>query len=516
MSDNNEINKTYHADSKRAAKNTLMLYGRMFITMFIGLYTSRLVLQILGVSDYGLQNVVGGVISLFTFINGTLSDGTQRFLSFAIGKGDVAEAKKIFSATLSIHVLIALLICILTEVVGIYLIHNKMTIPEGRMDAALWVFHLSILSLFIGLSQVPFNASITSHEKMGAFAFLSIFDVVAKLIVLFIVKIIDGDKLIWLSSLNFFIGMTSLIISRTICIRWFEEARFHFGWDKKIYKEIFNFSAWNLMGSLAWTGSNSGINVLLNVFYGTVVNAARGIAGQVSGWTTKFVGGFQSALHPQIIKCYAAGQIEEMWSTAKNSALYSSYLILLIAIPVWLEVEPILDIWLGQVPEHTVFFARVVIIQTFIQSISRPFVAIVHATGKMKWPNLLSGSVLLLIVPVSYLFMKLGVSVETIFVINVIPWICEHGFNIFFTRRYTGVPSWEILTIVFRKALTILLFTVSITYIVQLQMNPGWQRVIVVFATSSILNFAIMYSWGIDKNTRNKLLNFIKRKLHKA
>lgn len=508
MSD--KINIPYQADSRRAAKNTLMMYFQMLFSMLVGLYTSRVILQVLGISDYGLQNVVSGVVTLFTFFNGTLISGTQRFMSYAIGTGDIQKAKNVFSATLTIHLFMAVLVCIVTEIGGLYLMYKKMQIPDGRMDAALWLFHMSIVSLFVSISQVPFNAAIVAHEKLSAFAFLASFDVVFRLLIVFIIQLVDGvDKLILYATLGFIASLINIVINRWMCIRWFEEARFHFGWDKKLYKDILGFSGWNLIGCIAVTGSNEGFNVLLNMFFGTIVNAARGIAIQLSGFTTKFVSGFTSAISPQIVKSYAAGNTNEMWRLAKMSSLYSAFLVIIFAIPIWVEADVVLYLWLGQVPEHTVFFSRVVIIQTLIFTMSRPLVTCIHAIGEMKWYSLTNGLFLLLILPSSYLFVRLGLSVETIYILNVIPWLVEWFFCMFFIYKYSGVDTIEFIKELVPKVVVIVLAGGLPSWLLRLLINNLYIEFLAVGSVSSAITLFLIYFWGVDSVTKQKISKIV-------
>ena len=453
----------FHVDYRRVAKNTVYLYLRMLFSMGIGLYTSRLVFQALDVSDYGILNVVGGVLGLFAFINGTLTSGTQRFMSISVGKGDIAETKRIFSATLTIHIIIAFVVCLVTEVVGVYLINNKLAIPSDRLYSALWVFHLSVSMMFVNISQVPFDAILIAREKMNVYAYMGIYNVIMGLIVALLLTYVDGyDKLIGYSVMGTVSSILGLIILRTYCIRNFKEAKFSFGWDSALYKEILEFSGWNIMGVMAWSGATSGVSVLLNTFFSTVVNAARGISDQVNGWATKFVSDFQSALNPQITKAYAVGKIDDMWSLTKRGSMYSGFLVIILGLPIWLEISPILNFWLGSVPEHTVSFSRIIIVQSLIFTMSRPLVTVVHATGRMKLPNIINGSALLMIVPVSYAFLRFGASPELVLMLNVSPWVFQIIAELYIVKYYVRINAKEFWNEVLLKNLIVLLLSVPI------------------------------------------------------
>lgn len=289
-------------NNKRIAKNTLLLYFRMLITMLVSLYTSRVVLQTLGISDYGLYNVVGGVVTMFTFINGTLATGTQRFLTFELGANNKEKLHKVFNTAMALHELLALVLFLLVETVGLWFLYNKMNIEPGRMDAAFWVFQFSCITMLINVIQVPYISSIISHEKMDIYAYMSIFDVVMKLLIVFLIQVVDYDKLILYGFLYLIVNCISALIYNVYCRRLFEECKISRVFDKKIFKEMMNFSGWNIFGCASVTFQGEGVNILLNMFFGTVVNAARGIAFQVNAIVVQFVGNFQMAVNPQIVK----------------------------------------------------------------------------------------------------------------------------------------------------------------------------------------------------------------------
>lgn len=508
-------------DNRRIAKNTIFLYFRMLLTMAVSLYTARVVLNVLGVSDYGLYNVVCGVVTLFSFINGTLSGGTQRFLTFALGENDQEKVKRTFSSAIIIHATIGFIILILTEIIGLYLLYNKMTIDPERLNAAFWIFQFSAMGMLIGCLQVPYEASIIAHEKMDFYAYMGIFDVTVKLIIVLLLKVIRGiDLLILYGFFYMCVSVVLIAIYRHFCKKWFDECSIKKTkgriLDKQLFKDMLIFSGWDTIGCMASVASNQGINVLLNIFFSTVVNAARAISLQVYGAIQKFVGSFQTAVNPQITKLYASGNVEEMCTLAKRSSKYSGYLVILIGLPIFIEIDYILNLWLGQVPEYTSYFTRITIVQGLICSIYRPLVTIVHATGKMKWPNLIAGSVLLLIVPVSYILLKLGVGVKAIYVVNVLPWIFDAGWNIFIVRRYTGAETLEYFPQVFLKVLIILSISSLTTYLVFKNMEYGFIRLLAVVLCSTITSLATIYCFGMSKKERDFTNSIIRRKLWKS
>ena len=316
-------------NNKRIAKNTLLLYVRMLFMMGISLYTSRVVLNTLGIEDYGIYNVVGGVVAMFGFINGSMSSATQRYITFALGKGDKQRLQTVFSTTLQIHTLIALIIILLGETIGLWFLYNKMQIPADRMDAAFWVLQCSIISTVVMIVSVPYNADIIAHEKMSAFAYISILEVVLKLMIVYMLVIFSFDKLILYSFLILSIQVLIRFCYSIYCNRHFEETKYKNVWDKSLFKEMTGFAGWSMFGNLAGVLFNQGLNMLLNVFFGPVVNAARGVAVQVQNAVQQFVGNFQMALNPQITKTYAQGDLESMHKLMYRSAKFSFFFTIL-------------------------------------------------------------------------------------------------------------------------------------------------------------------------------------------
>lgn len=503
------------ANNKRIAKNTLMLYFRMLLTLVVGLYTSRVVLQTLGVSDYGLYNVVGGIITLFTFLNGTLASGTQRFLSFALGENDMQKMKKVFSTAFYLHVLFAVVILIIAELVGLWLLYNKMQIPNGRMYAAFWVFQFSVFATMINIVQVPYMASLIAHEKMDIYAYVSIYDVVMKLIIVYLIQIVAYDKLIFYAFLFFIVHITTALFYVFNCRCKYEEVRTIYKPDKPILKEISSFSGWNVLGCASVAFQGQGINILLNMFFGTVINAARGIAFQVNNIILQFVNNFQTAVNPQIVKLYASGEKAEMIRLMINNSKFAAYLLLLIAIPVFIELEFVLKIWLGEYPDYTPIFLRITIIQSLVQTMTRPIVMGLHASGKLKMPNLTAGLVLIMILPVSYLLLRFGYSPVVIFWVNVIPWILETLIDTYWLYKYVGFPMGKFYKEVYLRVIPLSVLMFLIPYSIHQQLETGWITLIVVCLVSVICSIFCIAYLGISKDQRILVFNFVRSKVLK-
>ena len=406
-------------NNKRIAKNTLLLYFRMLFTMAVSLYTSRVVLNTLGVEDFGIYNVVGGVVVMFGFLNSAMSSSTQRYITFELGKNDFEQLKKVFNTSVSIHAFISVVILILAETIGLWFLYNKMTIPIERMDAALWVYQGAIASTIVLIMSVPYNATIIAHEKMSTFAYISVLEVVLKLLIVYLLLIGDFDKLKLYAVLMFSIQLIIRLIYGRYCKKHFSETKFQWTKDWKLFKEMLGFAGWNLWGNCAGIAFTQGVNILLNMFFGPAVNAARGIAVQVQNAVNQFSFNFQTALNPQITKSYATGDYDYMHKLIFRSSKFTFFLLLFLSLPIQLETETILTIWLKNVPEHTVNFLRLILCVTLIDATANPLMISAAATGKVKLYQSVIGGILLAILPISYVALKLGGNPESVFIVHL-------------------------------------------------------------------------------------------------
>lgn len=412
-------------NNKRIAKNTLLLYVRMLFMMLVSLYTSRVVLNTLGVVDFGIYNVVGGVIAMLGFLTGSLGAASSRYITYDLGKGDVVIMKRTFGNIKSIHYILAGVILLIGETVGLWFVVTKLQIPAERATAAFWVYQFSILSSMMAVISVPYNATIIAHEKMSAFAYISIVDAVLKLLIVYLLVVVPYDKLIIYAVLLFVIQLFDQIVYIIYCSKHFDETHSRCCYDKKLFKEIFAFAGWTMNGNLAVMGYTQGLNILLNMFFGPVVNAARGIAVQVQGVCQQFCVNFQMALNPQLTKSYAKGDIISMHSLLIKSSKFSFYILYIIAVPLMFEANMVLKLWLGIVPEHTVSFLRLILVVGLLYTLSNPIIVSVHATGKLKKFQIIEGTMLLMIVPIAYLLLKVfGIAPEIVFVVHIIVEIC--------------------------------------------------------------------------------------------
>lgn len=369
----------------KIAKNTMMLYFRMLLNMIVSFYTSRIVLDALGIDDFGIYNVVGGIVVLFTFLNTAMSSATQRFLTFELGKkSGVERLSKVFSTSLNIHVLISFFIVILSETIGLYFLNEFMVIPSERMVAANVVYQCSILSCIMGIMTLPFNAIIVSYEYMDVFAWISIFDVILKLVIAYLLYITFFDKLIVYSVLLFLVTLITSIIYVLYCYKKFPECKYRCVRDRSLFKSMCSFAGWNLIGNFAYICFTQGLNILLNMFFGPAVNAARGIAVQMQGVIGRFAGSFQIAVNPQITKKYAANNMDGMYLLLYKSSKISFFLLFIVSYPIILQTENILNFWLVDVPNYTVSFFRIIICISMIEVLANPLNIGAQATGKVK------------------------------------------------------------------------------------------------------------------------------------
>lgn len=503
-------------NNTRLAKNTIAMYVRMLIIMVVGLYTSRVVLQVLGFSDYGLYNVIGGFVSIMAFLNSSMTAGTQRFLTYELGKGDKSRLKLVFSNALLLHVIIAFIIFLLLETIGLWFVNHEITIPEGRESVTYYIFHFSVLSMLVAIVQVPFMSALISHEDLDKYAFICIFDVVLKLTVAYLIQIAPYDKLIFYAGALFIAHLITCLVYVFFSIIHYKECTLSFRYEKSILIKIAGFSNWTIIGMLATTANGQGINILLNMFLGTIVNAARGIAFQVNNVVMQFVKNFQIAANPQIIKLYAEGKIEEMTSLALFSSKISAYLLLIIVPPLYINIDYILHLWLGTYPDDTPTFVRIILLQSIIQSMSGPIIFVTFAAGKIKMPNITGGLCVILSLPLCYFLLYIGCSATTILIVNIIPWFFETYFDSYYAEKYTGFSQKRFYTVVYLRVffIGIIIFLIS-TFLNSIIPLVGVFKYIVSFLLCFVCSVAVIYILGLDSKTKNMLLSKIKTKLAK-
>lgn len=411
------MSEAHSSNNARIAKNTLYLYIRTFITMAVSLYTSRVVLAALGIEDFGIWSVVGGVVAMFLFIKDSLSTSVGRFLTFAIGKNDQHEINKAFSISIFIHLIFALLIVIVCESIGLWFLGQKLVIPEEKRWIADWVFHISVISTFVSIASVPFHSSLISYERMNVYAYMGLWDAFSKLIIAYVVTIVDENRLIVYGILILCCSILSTSVVIWYVHHSFPKMRYYMVRDRQMYKEIFSFSGWSIFGNLAFMTYTQGLNMVLNMFFGPVVNAARAVSLQVEQSVRTFVTNFQVAANPQIIKNCASENWAAMHLLMFRISKFSVYLLYIFALPIVLEIDSILAIWLKDVPEHSAVFCRIMFCVIMLNTMANPIMIGVSANGEIKKYQLVVSSILLLILPVSYVCLSLGMGPASVFVV---------------------------------------------------------------------------------------------------
>lgn len=502
-------------NNKRLAKNTLVLYLRMFFTLILQLYTSRLVLQALGVEDYGIYNVVGGVIAMLNFVNMSLSNANSRFLAIEIGSGTTSSVKKLFSCIMSIHWIFAIIIFLLAETVGLWFVMTQLVIPEGRMTAAIWVYQSAVLSSVITILSSPYNGLIIANEKMSAFAAISIFEAVAKLCVAIALFYSPIDRLIVYAISYVIIQIIDRLIYMIYCKKKFEESFYRIMWDRKISINILSFAGWTLMGNVAVMGYTQGLNILLNIFFGAVVNAARGISVQVQAAARMFFTGFQTAINPQIIKSYGQKDFERLHMLVFMSSRFSFFLMLLITIPLCLHTQYILELWLKDVPDYTADFVRIMLIVGLVNTLQNPTMTALQSTGNIKKVQIVESTLLLSVVPLAYLFLKyLHISPVMVFVVYLIIEIITQ-----FVRVYMIYPMIKLKMTDYLKKIMLpicLVSTVSATIcniLSRVIEVSDFSMLLVTVMIYEVINLFVVYFVGLQRSERQFVNHYIREKI---
>lgn len=503
------------SNNKRIAKNTLLLYFRMLLTMVVSLYTSRVVLGALGVEDYGIYNVVGGVVAMFSMLSGSLSAAISRFITFELGKGDKEKLARVFSSSVTIQVGLCAIVLILAETVGLWFLNNKMVIPESRTYAANWVYQLSLLTFVINLVSVPYNAAIIARERMSAFAYISIFEAVSKLIVAYCIIISPIDKLILYAIMLATIAIIIRIIYGVYCKKRFEECTYHFIYDPDLLKQMFGFAGWNFIGASSALLRDQGGNIVINLFCGPVVNAARGIAFQVNAAIHSFVSNFMTALNPQIAKSYASGDRQYMMTLLFQGARLSYYILLLLSLPVIINTHYILHLWLGQVLDHTVLFVQLVLVFGMCESISSPLVTAMLATGKIRNYQLVVGGCQMMNLPISYILLRLGAIPETVLIVAIaISQVCL-ATRLYMLRRLIGLKAKDFMVKVYFNVILVSLLSAILPVLLSVYLQESLLEFMVLCVVSVSATMLVEFYIGCTKNERQFVITRVKKIIRK-
>lgn len=506
------MNTNTSSDNKRIAKNALFLSVRMILVMLVSLYTSRVILNALGAEDFGIYNVTGGVISLFAFVNGAMSNATQRYLAFELAKGTEDQIKRIFSACMILHIFIAIFVFILAETLGLYILNHYLTIPEEKLSAANWVYQISIFSCMIMIVNTPYNGAIVAYERMQTFAYISLIEVFLRLGVSFLVAYSSSDKLILYALLLFAIQLIIRLSYTFYCRRKLTIIRFYMLWDKGLLKKLSGFMGWTMFNNMSIIACSQGINILLNIFFNPIVNAARGIALQVEQAVNLFSQNFQMAIKPQIIKSYSKNEKGRFVELIFSSSRLSFFLLLLLSFPIWIHINYILELWLKEVPAYTADFTRIIICISLVNVLSEPLQAGVSASGVIKYFQIVSGVLLIAILPISAFGFHIIHSPILIFIVYLIMTFIVYTYKLYYCKKYLVVSLKQYSQQVLTKVGVVL--TVCITIYITFyrdQNYTGTGQFLGSFAVSCLLTTVIIYTLGLNKNERNQIICYLKK-----
>ena len=505
------------ANNKRIAKNTLMLYFRMFIMTVVGLYTSRVVLQTLGVSDFGIYNVVGGIVSMMTFLNSAMVAASQRFLSFELGRHDNDRLSRVFCTSINIHAAICIIAFVVAETIGLWFVNAKLNIPDERMVAANWVYQASIMTFMINVMSVPYNSAIVAHEKMSAFAYISILDVVLKLLIVYLLLIFPYDKLIVYSILMVCVVTLIRLCYTVYCKRHFPECSYRLMKDWPLFKEMFSFAGWSVIGNLGFTFKDQLSNVILNLFFGPTVNAARGIGMQVTAHVKTFAHSFTMALNPQITKQYAAGNLDASRKLVYAGSRYTFYLLTLISIPVIINIDYILKLWLGIVPKYTSQFVVFSILVSLIYSLSECVTKAIQATGRIKWFQIGISLIMLGELPVAWLLLELGYPPYAAMWPALLTYSIAVFFRFWLIHSYVeGYSFKEYITTVILRCLIVICISYACCSFASSLIPDNFIGIIFSVILCLLITTCVIVIIGITKRERTTIYLVVRKKLHKS
>ena len=503
-------------NNKRIAKNATMLYVRMLFTMVISLYTSRVVLDTLGIEDYGIYNVVGGIVALFSFLNSAMATSTQRYLTFELGRNNKQRLNEVFLTSFTIYVIVSIIVVILGETLGLWLLLEKMIIPDNRMNAAIWVYQFSILTTVISIMSYPYNAVIIAHERMSAFAYVSIIEVVLKLLIVYLLLTLSHiDKLILYAALLVCVQILVCLCYRIYCSKHFSETKLRMFVNKSLFQEMLGFTGWNLWGNVAAILFTHGLNILLNMFFGPVVNAARGIAVQVQTAIAQFASNFQMALNPQITKTYATKRYEEMHLLIYRGSKFTFCLLFILSLPILFETYFILDLWLKVVPDYAVVFLRLMIITMVIDSTAGPLMVGAAATGNVRVYQSAVGGVLLLILPISYIVLRLGAAAWSVFLVHLCVCCIAYIVRLLIVRKLIDINLREFIDQVCKPNLIVAVCGIILPLLIKVVLPAEmWISLFIILVCVISSGFSSFY-FGLNSHERkvvvDKVLSFKQR-----
>ena len=506
----------YTPSNSRMIKNTFLLYFRMALMMCINLYTSRIVLHTLGVEDYGIFNVVGGVIVMFSFISDGMMASTQRFLTFELGNGNKERLHAIFITSLHIHIILAIITIVVGETVGLWFVLEKMVIPPERMVAALWCYHLSILTIVLTILYYPYISAIVAHEKMSSFAYIAILDAVLRLLLVYLLLVFDYDRLILYAIL--YAGEKVLIrmVYNFYCIRHFEECKYKWIFQKSLFKEMGSFAGWSMGGHIAYAGYTHGLNLLLNVFFGPVVNAARAVAVQAQASVSQFALNFQMAINPQITKTYASGQLDEMHQLVFRGTRLTFCLMLILCLPLIVETPMVLGIWLKEVPEGSVTFLRILLVILIVQHCQSPLATSMAATGKVKRYELVVSGLMLTILPISYVVLRMGGQPWSVFAVYLAILILSYAAIFYVVLPMIKLKLVDYIKHAVKPCVTVLFLSLIVPALLKLQPERSLLISFITIGLTVISTGFLCFKYGLDEELRDLIKNKVYKIVSKS
>ncbi|HGS4830250.1 TPA: lipopolysaccharide biosynthesis protein [Vibrio cholerae] len=495
----------------RIVKNSAVLYLRLLITIVLGIFTTRIVINALGIDDYGIYGVVAGLITMFGFMNAAMSSSTQRYLSFDLGLKDSIKLQQTFTTSVNIHLLIGVVTFLLAEVIGLRAVNHLLDIPVDRIRAANTVFQFSLVTFFFGIIQVPYQAVTIAYERMNAYAYISIIDVLLKLIAAYLLTTATIDKLILYSQLLALISVVSFITYVSYVRIQCKEIKYLKYFDEKYYKEILSFSGWNLFGNIAAVARSQGINVLINIFFGVALNAAYGVSMMIQGVLTQFAASIQQAINPQIIKSYAQGELERTERLMHLSSKYSFFVMLLLIAPLYLNLDYVLDLWLGVIPDYSANFIRYLFVFILIEVLSNSLMIGLQATGKIKKYHITVGFIVFLNFPLTYLIYTVYKEPEMAFLVLICTSCISLYARLFFVKNQLGYSIINFTKKVLLHVVVILVLSFPLLYLNQVD---GFTNLFKVFTDSIICSFYLMltiYLFGLNKEERLFIKNTLRK-----
>ena len=503
-------------DNRRIVKNTVFLYLRMILVLAVSLYTTRILLKELGIEDFGIYNVVCGFVSMFTFMNTSMSNGIQRFYNYELGKNGKVSVQKVYVTAVIIQSIVVAVMLLLAETVGLWFLNHKMVIPSERMAAALWVFQFSVASFVLVILQVPYTAAVMAYENMNYYAFVSVLDAFLKLLLVLILPIVSGDKLIFYGTFLFIINIVNFVLYYVYCKCRYSEIKFKLKFNKELFRKMLSFSGWNIFGSCAYMVKGQGLNVLLNAFFGPAINSARGISYQIMNAVQSFTSSIVTSFRPQLVQSYAQGNTERTKTLMYSMSKFTFFLLYVIAVPVILEINYILTLWLGkEIPEYTIPFTILVIVSMLVSNFNTPLSLVVHAVGKMKLYQIVTGIIIMSVLPISWILLIIGKNPLLVFWADLFIVIVNQIVCLIVLRKIFPYSLNDYIRRVLIPTVLVGLLSLIIPISCHIVMRESFARLLCVAGTTVISSFASIYFFGLNINERNQVNQFIKRIINK-